>query len=57
MDWEKFYQHYPSLKGKIISGQFVHIGDITLHLTDKVEAGHDEFCEGTMCWCEARRKK
>ena len=56
-DWKKFYEHYPSLKGKIVGNNWVHIGDISLHLIDKKEPGHDELCEGTMCWCESRRRK
>ena len=25
-------------------------------VTKKIDDEHDKLCEGTMCWCEARRK-
>jgi len=39
----------------ITDGHIVHKGK--LYEVSEVDEDHDLNCEGSMCWCEARRKK
>ena len=55
MIWNKF-EDCPEIIKEIIKKGFFKVGDSTYIIKENTYP-HDERCEGTMCWCNARAKR